>query len=237
MQTLPFVNTQTPEKPDHREDDSLDVVSVFKTIQGEGPHAGAPAIFVRLAGCNLHCSLCDTDYTTGRQRRSVEQLVDMVRERKGTDNIQWVVLTGGEPLRQNVGLFVERLIEWLDVEVETNGTYTIPELSLFDSIICSPKTSKVNEDLERYTARMKVLTFKYVVESGQTDPDDGLPLSILGTPCRVARPRYNHTPIFIQPQDDQDPEKNKANVEEAVRVCMKFGYRLSIQTHKIIGLP
>ena len=210
MQTLPLTNVQPPEKPDHREDGSLDVVSVFRTVQGEGPHVGTPAIFVRLAGCNLQCSCCDTDYTTGKQRYSIKELVGKVWEARGTDKINWVVLTGGEPLRQNIRSFVKTLVEnRLFVEVETNGTYAPDGLNWFHSIVCSPKTPTIHKYLEGW-----ITAYKYVVAAGQTDPNDGLPLSILGTPCYVARPKYPR-PIFIQPQDDQDPAVHRDHNTDA----------------------
>ena len=95
------VNTQPREKLDHRSDGSLEVHHIWKTIQGEGPLAGSPAVFVRLAGCTLQCSFCDTDYTSKRVRQEPEEILAGIKAIGGGCNT--VVLTGGEPFRQNVG--------------------------------------------------------------------------------------------------------------------------------------
>ena len=75
----------------------LGLVEIFYTLQGEGTHAGTPAVFVRLAGCNLSCDFCDTDYAL-RSLTSVEAVVERVREAGG--DCPMVVVTGGEPLAQ-----------------------------------------------------------------------------------------------------------------------------------------
>ncbi len=238
MQPLPFVNTQPAEKPDYREGGSLDVQEVFATIQGEGPFAGRRAVFVRLAGCSLQCPSCDTDYTSDRKRQGYTwthiDIKKAAKEWKGTGKL--VVLTGGEPLRQNVFPLCDLLASngW-NVQIETNGIHDFKYEYFPDDvdIVCSPKTGSINELL-----KPKILCLKYVLEAGKVDPDDGLPLSVLGLECRVARPWPEfYGEIYVQPQDDRDPVKNKANLDAAIKSCMKFGYRLSVQTHKIAGLP
>jgi 7-carboxy-7-deazaguanine synthase len=107
----------------------LKVSETFESLQGEGVSAGAPAIFVRLAQCNLHCTWCDTKYTWDFEHYRYE---DEVREQSVADVAQLVnasvtrrlVLTGGEPLLQQRALkeFFARLAPDIAVEVETNGT-------------------------------------------------------------------------------------------------------------------
>lgn len=213
----------------------LDVVDIWKTIQGEGPYVGTPAVFVRLAGCNLQCPGCDTNYTVRRHPLTVEAVRDQVLLMAGSARL--VVLTGGEPLRQ---MAVADLLnafppDW-EVQVETNGTVCPIKIPYFVKVVCSPKTTKIHDKV--WEALWANGSLKYVVEPVGTDPEDGLPLVVLGKDCRVARPEesFPREDIFIQPMDSHDVLDNRLAMSEAVKVCMKFGYRLCLQVHKIVGL-
>lgn len=231
------INVQPIEKLSHREDHSLDVHSVFHTIQGEGPLTGHPAIFVRLAGCNLQCPLCDTDYTSTRERVSPEALVKRVRALHPGPRL--VVITGGEPFRQDLTLFVLLLLdEEYQVQIETNGTLPppagLPGINQDVWLVCSPKTGKVH----RETA-LRANAWKYVVRAGCV-ADDGLPVTALD---HSAHPRVQRPPkdfpvgaIYIQPADEQDVGRNGRNLDAAVKSCMKHGYTLQLQIHKILGM-
>jgi hypothetical protein len=84
-----------------------------------------------------------------------------------------------------------------------------------------------------------VTAFKYVLEADKVDPEDGLPLSVLGNGLRPYRPPDEYVRkglVYVQPADCQDPERNAANMRAAVDSAMKFGYRVGVQTHKIMGL-
>ncbi len=110
---------QPAEKRIESDGQSLDVVDIWLTVQGEGPYAGERAVFVRLAGCVIQCPLCDTDYTSGRKVMSVKKIEhEVLRLIAPYDNKQcngWgqflVVLTGGEPLRQSCGPLVRQLVD------------------------------------------------------------------------------------------------------------------------------
>jgi organic radical activating enzyme len=216
----------------------IDVVEVWRTFQGEGPFAGMPATFLRLAGCNLKCALCDTDYTTGRRLHSVEELVDRVdRVSPRLSQKTLVVLTGGEPFRQPLDRLINALLNCqYIVQIETNGTlyqdlnWLHPDLH----IVCCPKTAGVHKKIAN-----RNIHWKYVVEAGKVDPKDGLPTSVLGEPIRPYRPEpgVRHRDIYVQPVDAQDPAVNEANLRQAVFSCAQFGYRLCLQIHKIIGVP
>lgn len=246
------LNTQPTEKRDYRADGSLDIVgSPFYTIQGEGPFAGRPAVFVRLAGCNLQCPGCDTDYTTGRKRMGYIDLaseVDVIMPSRLRYSGGLVVVTGGEPFRQNLGPLVQNLLHQdYDVQIETNGTMMPEDIFSFPfgasnlTIVCSPKTPSLNPKLERW-----IKAYKYVLDAHHV-ADDGLPLTTLGNTCGVARPHSAFRgEVFVQPADPPMPDKNpvfdeavynvkcKENMQAAVQSCLKHGYRLSLQLHKIV---
>lgn len=228
------LNMQAPEHRHFGPQYALKVIDIWKTIQGEGIFAGTPAIFIRLAGCNLRCNFCDTDYTTGAYYLEEEHILHKVRHAIGTSIINLVVITGGEPLRQNLGPLLNLLTKnnFL-VQIETNGTYSIPDdfpPGIFT--ICSPKTPKLAKDLEK-----RVSAFKYVIEADRVDPKDGLPISVLGMPVIPARPSPDYKgPIYVQPADEQDPYQNERNMNAAIKSCLTFGYILSVQVHKIAGL-
>lgn len=256
-------NPITKQSPDSG--NKLKVNDVFYSIQGEGPFSGIPAVIVRLAGCNLRCSFCDTDFDDYKEVQ-IKDLLNQVRVvsmRNGKTNhlnqTKIVIITGGEPLVQNIVPFV-RLLNWsqFSIQIETNGTLWLPGLeTLFppnhyevvhpaflyntnNTIICSPKTKSIHERLAPL-----ITAFKYVVKDGQVDEQDGLPLTTRGE--QVARPwnypeetfglRPRH--IFVQPCDAGDNLRNitKENTDAAVKSCLKFGYRLCLQIHKLVDLP
>ncbi len=264
------MNTQRIEKKDYKDTGSLWIHSIFYTIQGEGPFAGTPAVFVRLAGCNLQCPGCDTDYTSQRRLMNVGDL--MARVASELTDVKTprtlVVITGGEPFRQNLIPFLQALIEKhrYFVQIETNGSFKplMPgddwsrhssfynqELTSRKGIymVCSPKTGKVHELYD-----VLACAFKYVMSHDSVDPEDGLPIIVLGnkTPKRVHRqgwPRIR--PVYLQPMDhtnefplqlDQTRDHRGLNVRnykslEAVKEsCKKHGYILQLQVHKIIGV-
>lgn len=236
-----MLNQQKPEPYVKGDGKILDVIEIFQTIQGEGPYTGHPAVFVRLAGCNLQCPFCDTQYTEGRRGLSVGDIVtDVFEVRKRHTKL--VVITGGEPLRQNIAPLVGELVNsGLNVQIESNGVYALtPEMRLLAltpnvMLVISPKTSRINAAIHHYAA-----AFKYVVQDGFQDPVDGLPTVALGhkaTP-HVARPPADFKGlIIVNPMDAKDPQANSNNVAAAVSACMDFGYALGLQVHKIVNLP
>lgn len=201
------------------------VNSTWTTIQGEGPFAGHPATFIRLAGCNLQCPGCDTEYT----RRTPMTTRDLTRS-VVQNGRNLVVITGGEPFRH---AYLQELIisirkERHTVQVETNGTYLI-EAGLA-TIVCSPKTPKLHGSCEHF-----VNAWKYVVSHDAIDSSDGLPTSVLGMKKPPCRP-LNKASVYIQPADSKNPVENEKNLKAAVEVCEEFGYILCLQIQKIVGL-
>lgn len=169
--------------------ETLSIKNIFPTIQGEGPHAGEPAIFIRLAGCNLRCHFCDTDFDGGvlREVHEIMSAVEVIREQY--PQIDLVVLTGGEPLRQQIIPLCCTLDEaGFTTQIETAGTVWPPEAralriagyasheTLDDmcksgavELVCSPKTPKIVEQVEELCEH-----FKYIIRAGECN-GRGLP--------------------------------------------------------------
>lgn len=234
------MNDQPIEKYERSDDGTLDIHSIFYTIQGEGPFCGHPAIFIRLAGCNLQCPGCDTDYTDGRKRKHLnvinEEVRDLCRDEYPDAPKPLIVVTGGEPFRQDIAALCNGLITaGHSVQVETNGTLPPPRnLNEHVAIVVSPKTGKINENI-----RHRITALKYVVQAGAVLPRDGLPSRALEHTCSpcVAKPPLDYKgPVYIQPMDEGNVSKNKRNLAEAVDSCMKNGYTLQVQMHKVIGV-
>lgn len=234
------LNTQPVSKPHYREGGLLEVVDVWYTLQGEGPFAGTPAVFVRLGGCNLQCNFCDTLYTGSELYSPLEiasWVGDLLRD-KPRKQKRLVVLTGGEPFRQAIGPLVRLLTQnSFHVQIETNGTLYVedfPWAAVGLTVVCSPKRPSIHPDMLD-----KIDYFKYVLEANSVDPVDGLPTSVLGSPIIPFRPleQFPLDHIFINPVDAGDEHMNKANLNACVVSCMKHGYRLGIQLHKLAGVP
>jgi organic radical activating enzyme len=144
-----------------------------------------------------------------------------------------VVITGGEPFRQDISPLVRLLINTgYRVQVETNGTYSQDRFPWAKTIvICSPKTAKLHPGLQ-------INYFKYVLDAEHIDPKDGLPTSVLGSNIRPARPNdMDAVPIYISPADEYNEEKNEKNLRACIQSVFNFGYILSCQSHKEWQLP
>ncbi len=245
-------NEQAPEKRVQGDGLSLAVNSIFYTIQGEGPFAGSPAVFIRLAGCNLQCPMCDTEYTARLHMKLIDITAAVSNAipvwphgRSATQPepykppVNLVVITGGEPFRQPIGRLVMALRHiGYRVQVETNGTLYQPVFPYPDegvTIVCSPKAGQVHRELAPWVA-----AWKYVATADSIDPADGLPTHALEHPNggKLYRPPSGNTaPIYLQPVDEQDTAANERNMHAVVDACMEHGHRLCLQLHKIIGAP
>ena len=211
------------------------VQEVFYTIQGEGPFSGHPALFVRLGGCNLACYWCDTDFESSDWKPSLTQLLERIAELR-PDCCDLVVITGGEPFRQNIRPLVDALLDQgLRVQIETNGTLWVdlvehPALT----IVCSPKTATLNESLAR-----RVSAYKYVLTDSCGDVEDGLPSVSTQKPgqmTKLARPYLVGVPVYVMPLDEKLEDANKRNRQYCVDIAKKFGYKLTLQMHKTLAI-
>ena len=215
-------------------DGSLWVQEVFYTLQGEGPFTGRPAVFVRLAGCNLKCFWCDTEFESSEWKPSLEELLDYIADKR-PPVCNLIVITGGEPFRQNIAPLVEALLACgLCVQIETNGTLWVelpehPNLT----IVCSPKTPAVNAKIAERSRH-----FKYVICTGETSAEDGLPQASTqqsNVVSPIARPPMN-AHIYVMPLDSFDEQQNSSNRQHCVDVAKRFGYTLTLQTHKVLAI-
>lgn len=240
-----MINSQPIEKRKPSYEGTLDIHSIFKTIQGEGPFCGTPCVFIRLAGCNLQCPACDTDYTSKRSTMYISEILGSVRsewyEGQGYKKHGLVVITGGEPFRQHIGELVGALVDCgYYVQIESNGTMNPPVFpwnkNTFERrgayIVISPKTGKIN-----VMAESAACALKYVVRYGDVSTKDGLPSHALDMPNRPARPSsFFDGVIYIQPLDSKDEVDNHLHTQEAVTSSLTHGHILQLQVHKFIGV-
>ncbi len=206
---------------------SYTVKEIFYTLQGEGAHTGRAAVFCRFSGCNLWtgreedraraiCQFCDTDFVgtgpDGGRFASASELADAVDRcwRGGTG--KYVVCTGGEPLLQLDDAAIAALHDrGFEVAVETNGTRPAPES--LDWICVSPKAGA---PLIQKSGNELKLVF----------PQDR------AMPNQFEELDFEH--FFLQPMDGAD---TALNTERAIEYCLRNPrWRLSIQTHKLLGL-
>ena len=206
------------------------VKECFLTLQGEGVQSGSRAVFLRFAGCNLwsgreqdrataECQFCDTDFVGtdgegGGKFKQADLLAAHVERLWGDGQDQrLVVITGGEPMLQLDPALVDALhARGFKIAVETNGT--LPATSGIDWICVSPKAG--TEVVQRSGNELKLVW-----------PQEGI------DPVQLESWAFDH--FLVQPMDC--PEREAA-VEAAVRLAMERpGWRLSLQAHKVLGLP
>lgn len=212
---------------------SYSVKEIFLTLQGEGAQAGRAAVFCRFAGCNLWsgreedrvgavCDFCDTDFVGtdgigGGKFATANDLAKTVADKwSAKENPKakpFVVCTGGEPLLQLDDELVKAFhLFGFEVAVETNGTKEVPEG--IDWICVSPKA---NAEI--------VITKGHELKLVYPQPQ--------ATPEQFEQMDFQH--FFLQPMDGAEREKN---TQLAVEYCLEHPqWRLSLQTHKMIGIP
>jgi 7-carboxy-7-deazaguanine synthase (Cx14CxxC type) len=207
---------------------SYAVKELFLTLQGEGMQAGRRAVFLRLSGCNLwsgreqdrakaQCTFCDTDFvgTDGENggRYQADALAARAQALWGAGERPLVVITGGEPMLQlDEPLFVALKAQGFEVAMETNGT--LPALPGIDWICVSPKAG--TKVVQRSGNELKLVW-----------PQPGIdPAEMLG---------WDFDHFLIQPLDCADTAASQAAAIAYVMAHPRW--RLSLQTHKLLGLP
>lgn len=211
------------------------VKEMFYTLQGEGAQAGRAAVFCRFAGCNLWtgreedratavCKFCDTDFVgtdgTGGGKFSsalgLAQAISDTYEGDRTAAKPYVVFTGGEPTLQLDQALIDAVhAHGFEIAIETNGTQPVP--AGVDWICVSPKFGSAL--VQRQGHELKVV----VPQLGQ----DVLALAKLP---------FQH--FFVQAMDDANPQQKAKNLQYAIHFCLEHPqWRLSVQTHKAVGIP
>ena len=212
---------------------SYAVKEIFLTVQGEGVRAGTVAVFLRFAGCNLWsglerdrasaiCKFCDTDFvkTDGINGGKYEasNLAQQVDDLWVGEGDKWVVCTGGEPVLQLDEILIAELhAQGFKIAVETNGTLAVPKT--VDWICVSPKA---NAALVQKTGH----ELKLVFPQAENHPSD------------FAKLDFEH--FCLQPRDDSylGAKKKADHCQAAFQYCLDHPqWRLSVQTHKTIGVP
>ncbi|VWX34224.1 7-carboxy-7-deazaguanine synthase [Limnobacter sp. 130] len=208
---------------------------MFYTLQGEGAQAGRAAVFCRFAGCNLWtgreedratavCKFCDTDFvgTDGvgggkfKDAAALALAIANAFEGDSTWNRPYVVFTGGEPTLQLDTALIEAVhAQGFEIAIETNGTLPVP--AGVDWICVSPKFG--SELVQTTGHELKVVV-----------PQLGQDLDALG--------QLDFEHYFVQAMDDAEPARKAKNMQVAIQTCLhKPQWRLSVQTHKVIGMP
>ena len=209
---------------------SYSVKELFRTLQGEGAQAGRAAVFCRFSGCNLWsgreadraaatCRFCDTDFVGldgegGGRFADAAALADAIAATWGAGSARrFVVFTGGEPLLQLDDALITAVHgHGFEIAMETNGTLAAP--GGLDWICVSPKAGTALEQRRGHE-------LKLVFPQPGLDPDT------------VADLDFTH--FFLQPMDGPDRMRN---TQAAVAYCLANPrWRLSVQTHKMIGIP
>ena len=212
------------------------VKEIYYTLQGEGAQAGRPAVFCRFAGCNLWsgreqdradavCNFCDTDFVGadgpgGGKFADARELASAVRAawRGNSGTPPFVVLTGGEPMLQVDDALIEALhASGLTIAIETNGTLPVPRS--IDWICVSPKAGAPL--VQTSGDELKVVYPQKGLGPAGLDPAalDGL----------------DFTHYLLQPMDEGD--KGAKNLRATIDYCLAHPkWRLSLQTHKLLGL-
>ena len=190
---------------------------IFYSLQGEGYHSGTPAVFVRFSGCNLRCVFCDTQHQEG----IMMSLQEIVNEINKYPIAPLVVLTGGEP-----SLFIDedfvaelKLKTGKTIAIETNGTRPLP--SNLDWVTLSPKTAFEGGDIEPCVLRSC----------------DELKVVYLGqdlTQYETIKAQHR----FLQPCFSDDESRRQTNMKACLKAVQEYpGWCLSLQIHRILGLP
>lgn len=200
---------------------TLKIAEIFSSIQGEGLRQGEATLFVRLSGCNLHCSFCDTKYAwEGGEDITCDEVIRRIIKMSKRFPTRWVCLTGGEPLLQDVAELVRKLkIEGFHIQVETNATFyrRMP----VDWYSISPKP---DDYLYRPEYRQKAKEVKLVVTRE-------LRISVIK---RLRREFPEPTPLLLQPQSNRKWSMIRARrlLEKALREGLK-NIRIGVQLHRI----
>ena len=191
---------------------------IFYSLQGEGYNTGRAAVFIRFAGCNLRCSFCDTEFDTYREMTD-EEIITAIKDYPA----RFVVLTGGEPTLQVDEAFVDLLHQHgFEVAMESNGTRPAPKN--LDWLTVSPK---IFGEGWLVKGEGRIPNELKIVCDEKTDPESYLP-----SPFTLHLSPF----LYLQPCDTGDAERNATIINKCIDYIKEHPqWRLSLQTHKLIG--
>ena len=203
---------------------TLKTFEIFASVQGEGLRQGEPTIFVRLAGCNLRCSFCDTKRAWGRGRaQTVGQVAEKVRRLWRGFPARWVCLTGGEPLAQDIEPLIRELRkDGLSIQVETNGTFDPRPTADWYTVSPKPPAYAFRPGFMKKAREVKLVATRELTSEA----------------VRAVRRAFPPaTPVILQPQSNAPWSRRKAIklLEGALREGLQ-NIRVSVQLHKIYNL-
>ncbi|MDI6698258.1 MAG: 7-carboxy-7-deazaguanine synthase QueE [Candidatus Saccharicenans sp.] len=199
----------------------LKVSEIFFSAAGEGGRQGEPTIFIRLAGCNLRCSFCDTKYAwkVGREM-TIEEISARADKIKKKFRVDWVCLTGGEPLLQELKPLALKLRRaGFKIQVETNGTRPLNIKPDWLTVSPKPPDYRLTADCRRLADEVKLVVTRRLG---------------LREIRRVRQALSGSVTLFLQPQSAASWSYKKAwqLYLQAARAGL-CGVRLSCQLHKI----
>jgi 7-carboxy-7-deazaguanine synthase len=203
---------------------TLKINEIFPSIQGEGLRLGEPALFIRFSHCNLKCTFCDTKYAwqTG-QEMTVGSILKKIKKIHIAFPTDWVCLTGGEPLLQNIGELVRTLkTEGFKIQVETNATISPPIGVNWYTASPKPPDYFYQPAYKKKAKEVKIVVIK------------GLDLVVLK---KLRQDFPEKIPLLLQPQSNNQTSGKHALrlLKQALEEGMK-NIRLTAQVHKIFGL-
>ena len=195
------------------------VNEIFCSLQGEGFWTGTPMVFVRLSGCNLRCPFCDTDHQSYTEMSAQEILSQVQRY-----HCPRICLTGGEPLLQLDSELLDTFSAYI-VHMETNGSVNNPEANRVQWITLSPKSHLPGYNKTGSIRIPEADEIKLVYDGTLTEEQI----------CAWEGFRASH--LFLQPCDVPDPVKRQQLLEQTIDFVKKHPlWRLSLQTHKLLGI-
>ncbi|MDU9375772.1 7-carboxy-7-deazaguanine synthase [Methanocorpusculaceae archaeon Sp1] len=204
----------------------MKITETFVSLQGEGLRQGMPCMFVRLAGCNLHCAWCDTEYALGNAI-GVEMTAEEVMEAAIASGVSYVCITGGEPLLQKeelVPLVAAMHEAGVTIDIETNGTVPFGELQDYASVCMDVKCPSSGEmsDLSLLASLRETDAVKFVIGD---EADYLYMVEVL-----AANPKLR-APVCITPVYGTD---TKWLVETII--AEKLPVRFQLQLHKMVNV-
>ena len=221
--------------PSMKETDTYLINEIFYSLQGEGFYSGRPAVFIRFAGCNLRCPFCDTDFSV-RERLDAAALVARAVSLRGDTSASHaaerplLVLTGGEPSLQVDDALVSALHEaGFYIAVETNGTHALPEG--IDWVTCSPKDAPVvltqADELKVVYRGQDVESLYGLIEARHHYLQ----------PCDLTYEVGTRQPATACPSRPASSQPASTLKETVAYILSHPHWRLSLQIHKLLGIP